>query len=98
MQALQPEILLNKVGKFIPYIFIEWVHLPNNEANCPMYNTWVENFVRGGYISLDPGGNNMILKPTLEGLHYISGTMVEIQRENFYIDVLWVHKSVTNLF
>ena len=60
MQALQPEILLNKAGKFIPYIFIEWVHLPNNEANCPMYNTWVENFVRGGYISLDPGGNNMI--------------------------------------
>ena len=60
MQALQPEILLNKVGKFIPYIFIEWVHLPNNEANCPMYNTWVENFVRGGYISLDPGGNDMV--------------------------------------
>ena len=51
-KALQPEIIQNKVGKFIPYIFMEWIHI---HENCPNYNIWVENFNLGGYISVDPG-------------------------------------------
>ena len=29
-KALQPEILQNKVGKFLPFIFMEWGQLPHN--------------------------------------------------------------------
>ena len=32
-KALQPDILLNKVGKFIPFILIEWVMLPTDMQN-----------------------------------------------------------------
>ena len=38
MKALQPEILMNERGKFIPFIFIEWVHLRNN-SNFPQYKS-----------------------------------------------------------
>ena len=55
LQALQPDILHNQVGKFIPYIFIEWIHLPQNKVTCANFTRWVANFVSGGYIPVDPG-------------------------------------------
>ena len=55
LQALQPDILHNQVGKFIPYIFIEWIHLPQNKVTCANFTQWVANFVSGGYIPVDPG-------------------------------------------
>ena len=55
-KALQPEILLNKVGKFIPFILMEWVKLPTNMLNtCPEFNDWVKNFYIGGYVPRHPG-------------------------------------------
>ena len=58
-KALQPEILQNKVGKFIPFIFIEWIQLPTNRGkNCPDFKEWVENFYIGGYVPLHPGKKN----------------------------------------
>ena len=54
-KALQPEILQNQVGKFIPFIFMEWGQLPNNQKTCSQFNDWVENFHRGGYIPVNPG-------------------------------------------
>ena len=55
-KALQPEILLNKVGKFIPFIFIEWLQLPTNlRKTCPEFNEWVRNFYIGGYVPVHPG-------------------------------------------
>lgn len=54
-KALEPEILQNRVGKFIPYILMEWVQLPNNEYVCGNFNDWVENFYQGGYVPVDPG-------------------------------------------
>ena len=55
-KALQPDILLNKVGKFIPFILIEWVQLPTNmRKTCPEFREWVKNFYDGGYVPLDPG-------------------------------------------
>ena len=55
-KALQPEILLNKVGKFIPFIFIEWLQLPTNmRKTCPEFSEWVLNFYDGGYIPLNAG-------------------------------------------
>ena len=55
-KALQPEILLNKVGKFIPFIFIEWGQIAINMRNtCPEFKEWVENFYIGGYVPLHPG-------------------------------------------
>ena len=55
MKALQPEILMNERGKFLPIIFIEWVHL-RNSPNCPQYQDWVQLFIRGGYQPANPGG------------------------------------------
>ena len=57
-KALQPEILLNKVGKFIPFIMIEWFHLKKN----PVFSKWVKNFYDGGYIPLHPGKKNSYMK------------------------------------
>ena len=54
-KALQPEILLNKVGKFIPFIFMEWGQLPQNQMTCPQFQDWVKNFYAGGYVPVDPG-------------------------------------------
>jgi FkbM family methyltransferase len=51
-KVLQPEIIQNKVGKFIPYIFMEWIRI---HENCPDFNNWIENFKLGGYILFDPG-------------------------------------------
>ena len=50
VKALQPEILMNKRGKFIPFIFIEWGTLYTRQAAvCPEYNDWVQLFVKEGY-------------------------------------------------
>ena len=54
-KALQPEILLNKVGKFIPFIFMEWGQLPDNQLTCPQFQDWVKNFYAGGYVPVNPG-------------------------------------------
>ena len=56
MKALQPEILMNRRGKFIPFIFIEWGTLyTRQEAVCPEYNDWVQLFVKGGYQPANAG-------------------------------------------
>ena len=56
VKALQPEILMNKRGKFIPFIFIEWGTLyTRREAVCPEYNDWVQLFVKGGYQPANAG-------------------------------------------
>ena len=56
MKALQPEILMNKRGKFIPFIFIEWGTLYTRQAAvCPDYNDWVQLFVKGGYQPANAG-------------------------------------------
>ena len=57
-KALQPEILLNKVGKFIPFIMIEWIHLKKN----PVFSEWVKNFYDGGYVPVNPGEENSHMK------------------------------------
>ena len=53
-RALQPEILLNKVGKFIPFMIIEWMHVKRN----PAFSNWVKNFYDGGYVPLHAGEKN----------------------------------------
>ena len=55
-KALQREILLNKVGKFIPFIFMEWLQLPTNmRKTCPEFTDWVKNFYDGGYVPVHAG-------------------------------------------
>ena len=64
-KALKPEILLNKVGKIIPFIFIEWGQIAINMRNCcPEFNEWVRNFYIGGYVPVHPGKiiNSLYLK------------------------------------
>jgi len=51
-KALQEEIILNKIGKFIPYIFMEWGQLKDSK-NCKNFSLWVEHFYTGGYVPLD---------------------------------------------
>ena len=72
IQALQPEIIQNRVGKFIPYIFIEWIHLTDNKANCPHFKAWADNFLQGGYISVDPGDQSQDFLQKLT-IHYFQG-------------------------
>ena len=54
-KALQPEILLNKVGKFIPFILIEWSLVRKNT----ILSEWLKNFYKGGYVPVDPGKKNL---------------------------------------
>jgi len=77
-KALQPNILQNKIGKFIPYIFMEWGQLPNNNITCPHFNEWVLNFYTGGYIPVNP---STLMTVTTE------------ERDKMW-DIAWVHSSV----
>ena len=54
-KALQPEILMNKFGKFIPYIFMEWGQLLKNNQAGLQFGEWVQHFYEGGFIPLNPG-------------------------------------------
>merc|ERR1719382_1764049 len=76
-KALQPEILLNKVGKFLPFIFMEWGQLPRNQVTCPQFQDWVKNFYAGGYIPVDPG--------TLEP--------IDDSDRDLMWDIAWAHQS-----
>ena len=56
--ALQPNVLLNKLGKFLPYIFMEWGHVTKNTyRNCPEseYINMLKLFYDGGYLPFNPG-------------------------------------------
>ena len=57
-RALQPNIILNKLGKFLPYIFMEWGHVfKNTFRNCPEsdFIALVQLFHDGGYLPFNPG-------------------------------------------
>ena len=54
-KALQSEILQNQVGKFLPFIFMEWGQLPSNQQTCPQFQDWVKNFYAGGYVPVNSG-------------------------------------------
>ena len=58
-KALQPNVVLNKLGKFVPYIFMEWKHLPRNNRTCSNFDEWVQNFYEGGYLPYNPGDQKM---------------------------------------
>ncbi len=59
-KALQPNVVLNKHGKFIPYIFMEWRFLPTDKRNtCPDFGKWVKNFYDGGYLPCNPSEKNI---------------------------------------
>jgi len=79
-KALQPEILLGKSGKYIPYIFLEWAHvLYNSYGTCPEYEEWVQMFYKGGYKPF----NAETMEPLDEA---------EVNKE--WQDMTWVHSSV----
>ena len=52
-KALQPKILLNKLGKFVPYIFMEWIQVSRNKTK--QFREWVQHFYEGGYFPVNPG-------------------------------------------
>ena len=63
LQALHEEIILNEIGKFIPYIFMEWGQLPNNQDNCKNFTKWVENFLNCSHFTVQPNDYNPRWKP-----------------------------------
>jgi len=77
-KALQQNIVLNKLGKFIPYIFMEWKFLPNHPKTCPNFEKWVQHFYDGGYLLFNP--EKMV--------------RVDDNERDKMIDVVWVHSSV----
>ena len=80
MKAHQPQILMNERGKFILFIFIEWVHLRIN-SNCPQYNEWVQLFSKGGY------------QPVHLGNIWEKTDMETVQKDNWQ-DLVWIHNTV----
>ena len=54
-KALQPNILLNNIGKFIPYIFIEWGYMILKNT-CQDFGKWVQLFYDGGYLPFNSNG------------------------------------------
>ena len=60
-KALQPNVIINKIGKFIPFIFIEWGYLiqnqglvPGTSGTCLQFREWVQLFYEGGYFPVNP--------------------------------------------
>ena len=78
IQALQEEVVLNRIGKFIPYIFLEWNQLSKRPSTCRNFHSWVENFYLGGYVPLDPARMVKVDK---------------VQRDK-QGDLVWAHTSV----
>ena len=81
LKALQPEILKNEKGKFIPFIFIEWIHLKNG-PNCPQYEDWVRIFFEGGYYPANPRKDSK------------ERTDIDTVERNRWVNLLWIHNSV----
>ena len=75
-KALQPEILMNKLGKFIPYIFMEWGQLPKNNQTCSQFVEWVKHFYEGGYIPVNSGSKEFLVSQ-----FYISESFQELWKE-----------------
>ena len=97
-KALQPEILLNKVGKFIPIIFIEWLQLPTNlRKTCPEFNEWVKNFYIGGYVPVHPGTKIIVFKQLIL-ITTITETLEPIEEKDrdSFRELAWIHQSVLN--
>ena len=94
-KALQPEILMNKFGKFIPYIFMEWGQLPKNNKAGSQFAEWVQQFHEGGYIPLNPGVKEIYVIPIF--YFHILATMErfeETERDNKWNIIAWVHSSI----
>ena len=97
-KALQPEILLNKVGKFIPFIIIEWLQLPTiRRKTCPEFTEWVKHFYSGGYVPVNPGkeNNSIEISDSDNSIVVTLNSIKEKDRDSFK-ELAWVHQSVLN--
>jgi len=77
-KALQPEILDQSTGKYVPYIFMEWANLRlNRHHTCDHYQHFIDSFTSNGYYPAEPG----TLVP------------VELAKHTEWFDVVWIHKD-----
>ena len=86
---------------FIPYIFMEWIHVVNNmDNNCPDISTLVTHFIRNGYKPLNIGTKSQL---TVSGIYPKFSFMIiyRFHLEHLkwkVIDVLWIHEEAKLLY
>ena len=96
-KALQQNVVLNKLGKSIPYIFMEWIHHPKKQKICPNKEEWIQSFFNGGYLPFNPGKKGYYFVCTPFYI-FITAKMVEVNDIKSWsgMNVVWVHSSVLN--
>jgi len=68
--------------KFIPYMYVEWVHIQNNlNSMCPDLNKLIQGFYQSGY----------------KAMSKLKNDYVEIDPTKSRWDILWVHKNASPL-
>ena len=81
LKALTPEILDQSLGKYVPYIFMEWVNLHRNwRHTCDQYEEFLKSFTDNGY---NPHGWN--LEP------------VPLETNPDWWDVIWIHEDAIQI-
>ena len=78
-QALPDEVLDQSTGTFIPYIFMEWVHIRRNlNGRCPHHQDLENRLYKNGYVPKNP---DIILNKKFS------------TDSKTWIDVLWIHQE-----
>merc|ERR1719354_533435 len=68
--------------KFIPYIYMEWIHIHNNlNGMCPDFKKLIQGFVKSGYKAKGKGPKGY----------------VDVDPNGGLIDCIWVHKDAKPL-
>jgi len=81
-KALQPQILNQSTGKYVPYIFMEWANLRlNRHHTCDKYQEFIDSFTNSGYSPYEPGS----LAP------------VKLSTHTDWFDVVWIHKDAVKI-
>ena len=81
-QALQPQILNQSTGKYVPYIFMEWANLRlNRHHTCDKYQEFIDSFTNSDYSPYEPGS----LAP------------VKLSTHTDWFDVVWIHKDAVKI-
>jgi len=81
-KALTKEVLDQSLGKFVPYIFMEWANLRlNRHHTCDEYSAFLNSFTSSGYLPHTPG----TLVP------------VSLDSHTDWFDVVWIHEKAKKI-
>ena len=87
---------------FIPYIFMEWMHVRNNlDNNCPDLGGLVALFESNGYYPVNPNTKKTldvkgVFAKQIDGPFYV--TVLDYLQWNGMDDLVWFHKNAQKLY